>query len=64
MSDEAQRVLDALMEYERHFPIETIGNFRNFVNSDDCSEELSEDYESLTANEEKQVIKAFLEYEY
>lgn len=64
MSDRAQRVLDALMECEGYFPIQTIGNFYNLINSDDCSEELSDDYESLTVEEEKQVIKAFLEFAY
>ena len=62
MSERAQRVLDALMEFESFFPIETIGSFRNFVNSDDCNGKLSDDYESLNVNEEKQIIKVFLKF--
>lgn len=65
MSDQAQRVLDALMEYdaerESGFPIQVISDF--FSNGK-VNEELQEDYESLTGDEEKQVIKSFLEFAY
>ena len=63
MSDRAQRVLDALMEYDKEcgleFPIQVISEFFNYENI-----ELFEDYELLTVEEEKQVIKAFLEHSY
>ena len=64
MSNQAQRVLDALMESQEFYPINVIGRFWKFVNSDDCPGELSDNYESLTADEEKQVIEAFLEFAY
>lgn len=68
MSDRAQRVLDALIEcihyYPVGYPIQTIGHFFEVVNSDDCDDELSGDYESLSLDEEKQVIKKFLEFAY
>lgn len=64
MSDRAQRVLDALMEYDANggggYPITSINEF--FDN--EISTAISEDYEKLTANEEKQVIQAFLEFAY
>ncbi|WP_300558348.1 hypothetical protein [Companilactobacillus sp.] len=64
MSDRAQRVLDALMEYDADrnigYPILAILKFFN----DDKSRQIGEDYESLTVEEEKQVIKAFLEFAY
>jgi len=64
MSDRAQRVLDALMEYDTDngysFPIISIIEF--FV--DENITPVDEDYELLTADEEKQVIKAFLEFAY
>ena len=64
MSEEAQRVLDALMEYDADYscgyPIESI---RKFID-DKKSTLIDEDYEALTADEEKQVIKAFLEFAY
>ena len=57
MSDRAQRVLDALTEYDEDYgngyPIQVISEFFN-----------DEDYEALTVDEEKQVIKAFLEFAY
>lgn len=64
MSDRAQRVLDVLMKSPDPYPIQEIGQFWDFVNSDDCNDNLSDDYESLTSVEEKQVIKAFLEFAY
>ena len=63
MSDRAQRVLDALMEYdtdnEFDYPISAI---RKFFGAENI--EFFEDYEALTADEEKQVIQAFLEFAY
>lgn len=68
MSDRAQRVLDALMDYHAKnsdwYPIQTIGNFLDIVSSFDCDNELSDDYEALSIDEEKQVIQAFLEFAY
>lgn len=65
MSDRAQRVLDALMDYDADnkfdYPIQAITKF--FVNIK-LSFDLDEDYEALTADEEKQVIQAFLEFAY
>ena len=64
MSDRAQRVLDALMEYDadsgKGYPISSIYYFFE----DGRNEKVDEDYEVLTADEEKQVIKAFLEFAY
>ena len=64
MSDRAQQVLDALMDYDADngigHPILAISEF--FNDTDITS--ISEDYESLTVDEEKQVIKAFLEFAY
>jgi hypothetical protein len=64
MSDLAQRVLDELMEYDSNcgngYPIGSICNFFNNENT----ESIDEDYEALTVDEEKQVIKAFLEFAY
>ena len=61
MSDRAQRVLDALTEYDEDYgngyPIQVISEFFNDGKND-------EDYEALTVDEEKQVIKAFLEFAY
>ena len=68
MSDRAQRVLDALMEYDKEcrlkFPIQAIGGFFEEVNMSSIYEDIDEDYESLTVDEEKQAIKAFLEFAY
>lgn len=68
MSEQAQRVLDALMgcdaKHGNGYIIQAIGSFYEFVNSDDCDEELSDDYEALSLDEEKQVIQAFLEFAY
>ena len=65
MSDRAQRVLDALMEHNDEngtgYPISTIYYFLDSYNN--C-EAYDEDYEALTVDEEKQVIKAFLEFAY
>lgn len=65
MSDQAQRVLDALMDYdadnEFEYPIQAISKF--FTNIK-LNFDLDEDYEALTADEEKQVIQAFLEFAY
>ena len=64
MSDRAQRVLDALMEYDADngigYPIISIYDFFD----DENSASVDEDYEALTAEEEKQVIQAFLEFAY
>ena len=65
MSDRAQRVLDALMEYDAdnkfEYPIKAISEFFVFGMLD---LNLDEDYDLLTVDEEKQVIKAFLEFAY
>jgi len=65
MSDRAQRVLDALMEYRNEYkigyPFQVMHDFLDMYNH---SIELQEDYEELTVEEEKQVIKAFLEFAY
>lgn len=65
MSDRAQRVLDALMDYDADnkfdYPIQAITKF--FANIK-LSFDLDEDCEALTADEEKQVIQAFLEFAY
>lgn len=64
MSDRAQRVLDELMDYDADngigYPIISIIEF--FY--DKKITPVNEDYEALTAEEEKQVIKAFLEFAY
>lgn len=69
MSDRAQRVLDALMDYDAKyklkFPIQAISGFfdnENIVLVGGGS--IDEDYEALTVDEEKQVIEAFLEFAY
>ena len=60
MSGGAQRVLDALIEYDKEcgfgFPIQAIIEFFNG--------NIGEDYEALTAEEESQVIEAFLDFSY
>lgn len=65
MSDRAQRVLDALMDYNAEsgtgYPISTIYYFLDPYNN--CNA-YDKDYESLTVDEEKWVIKAFLEFAY
>lgn len=64
MSDRAQRVLDALMEYDAdnnyEYPMTSIYYFFK----DGMVAKVDEDYETLTTEEEKQVIKAFLEFAY
>ena len=65
MSDRAQMVLDALMEYDADegvgYPIYSIHHF-----FDKCynGNEYDDDYENLTIDEEKQVIQKFLEFAY
>lgn len=65
MSDRAQKVLDALMDYDAdnklEYPIQAITKF--FANIE-FNFDLDDDYEALTADEEKQVIEAFLEFAY
>lgn len=64
MSDRAQRVLDALMEYDANnnygFPMLSICKFVD----DENATSIYEDYEALTAKEEKQMIQAFLKFAY
>jgi len=64
MSGRAKRVLDALTEYDEDcgngYPIRSISEFLD----DENSTSIEEDYEALTVDEEKQVIKAFLEFAY
>lgn len=64
MSDRAQRVFDTLMEYDADegigYPIASIIRFFGDKNI----EAVNEYFESLTAEEEKQVIQAFLEFAY
>lgn len=68
MSDRAQRVLDALMDYDANedvrYPIKSINYFfdDDRILSNDMK--IEEDYESLTVEEEKQVINGFLESAY
>ena len=70
MSDRAQRLLDALMEYKNEsrpdgYPLQTIYSFlKNYNSGERFYSEIEEDYEALTVDEEKQVIKAFLEFAY
>ena len=69
MSDRAQRVLDALMEYDANegigYPLQTIYSFlKNYNSGKRFYSEIEEDYEELTAEEERQVIEAFLENSY
>ena len=63
MSDRAQRVLDALMEYDAVYGFYPILSILNFFDEENITK-ADEDYEALTADEEKQVIKAFLEFAY
>lgn len=62
MSDRAQRVLDALMDYDADnnykYPMTSIYYFFK----DGMVGKVYKDYEALTADEEKQVIQAFLEF--
>ena len=61
MSDRAQRVLDVLIEYyldKYVYPIQTICEFFGTENI----ASIEEDYNALTVDEEKQVIKAFLKF--
>lgn len=64
MSDRAQRVLDTLMEYNAYrsnkYPMTSI---YGFLKSSEI-ERVGEDYDELTVDEEKQIIKAFLELAY
>jgi len=64
MSDRAQRVLDALMEYDAdnnyEYPMTSIYYFFK----DGRIEKVGKDYKALNAEEEKQVIKAFLDFAY
>lgn len=68
MSDRAQRVLDALMEYDADkgsgYPIISICKFFDDENVESIYEDTDEDYQELSADEEKQVIQAFLEIAY
>lgn len=63
MSDRAQRVLDALMEYDADDGLYPIMSILNFFDDENITT-VDEDYELLTAEEEKQVIQAFLEFAY
>lgn len=68
MSDRAQRVLDALMEYDADndigYPITAIIEFFDGENIVSFDKNIGKDYEALNAEEEKQVIQAFLEFAY
>lgn len=69
MSDRAQRVLDALMDYDEEckfrFPMQVITGFLDEYNSGNLLyPEMENDYEALTVDEEKEVIEAFLEFAY
>ena len=68
MSDRAQRVLDALIEYAAKFgsksPIFSISYFFDNEDVGLTCEKVYEDYEALTVDEEKQVIEAFLKFAY
>lgn len=60
MNGGAQRVLNALIEYDKEcgfeFPIQAIIGF--------FDGNIGEDYETLTAEEETQIIEAFLKSAY
>lgn len=64
MSDRAQRILDALIRFdddgEYSYPLNSLHDFVTNINGF----EVSEDYEALTIEEERQVIEAFLEHSY
>lgn len=68
MSDRAQQVLDSLIEYDANkgigYPILAISEFFDKETIESFDKNIEEDYESLTVEEEKQVIKAFLEFAY
>ena len=69
MSDRAQRVLDAFMEYDANegigYPLQTIYSFlKNYNSGKRFYSKIEEDYEELTVEEEKQVINGFLESAY
>lgn len=63
MSDRAKRVLDALMKYDSEYgtgyPFQVISSFLDMH-----SHGLEEDYDLLTVDEEKQIIKSFIEHSY
>lgn len=65
MSDRAQRVLDALMEYDAKsvFRCPMI-SIQKFIESLEKNLSIDDDYQSLSVEEEKQVIEAFLEFAY
>ena len=63
MSDSAQRVLIALMDYSNSHYMNPILTIREFFDDKNIGP-VGEDYVSLTAEEEKQVIQAFLESAY
>jgi len=67
MSNRAQRVLDALIECDAKFrsgPILSISYFFDSENVGLTCGKVEKDYEALTVDEEKQVIRAFLESAY
>lgn len=69
MNDRAQRVLDVLMDYDAEcglgFPMQVITGFLDEYNrGNSFYPAMEDDYDSLTADEEKQVIQAFLEFAY
>ena len=63
MSGRAQRVLDALMKYDSEcgtgYPFQVISSFLDMH-----SHGLEEDYDLLTAEEEKKIIESFLKFSY
>ena len=65
MSDSAQRVLDKLIKYNTDYdcgyPFQII---YDFLDAKYRGIEFDIDYEFLTADEEKQIIEAFLEFAY
>ena len=63
MSDRAQRVLDALIEYYLDKYVYPIQAIREFFDTENIAS-IEEDYEALTVDEEKQVIEAFLKFAY
>ena len=65
MSDRAQRVLDALMEYDYKSVLRCpMVSIQKFIESLEKNLSIDDDYQSLSIDEEKQVIKAFLEFAY
>ena len=65
MSDEAQRVLDALMEYDSKSVLRCpMTSIQKFIESLEKNISIDDDYQSLSVEEEKQVIESFFKFAY